>query len=526
MPEIPAKSFFITTPIYYVTAAPHIGSAYTTTAADVLARWHRHRGENVYFLTGTDEHGQKVMRTAQKNGQTPQAFVDSLIESEWKPAWDLLDIKYDRFIRTTDEDHIKQVQEFWQRLYDAGYVYEGEYSGKYCVDCEEFKSDDDLDAEGNCLVHERPAEVITEKNWFFKLSEFGDRLLALYDEVPDFIAPTASRNEIINYVKSGLHDLSISRSSFDWGIKVPWDPSQVLYVWIDALLNYTSAAQIYDDPEQFAKIWPATHLMSRDILRFHSVIWPAMLMAAGEQPPRRVYVHGYLLVGGKKMAKSNATAIHPREIVGTFGTDAYRYYFMKAIPFGADASFSWEHLHAVYTDELANNLGNLASRVAAMIGKYFDGVLPSPGALTDADGTLADLLDRTVRTADVAISRMQIHEAIGATHDFVTAVNGYITEQQPWSVAKDDSALARERLATILYTCAEALRAVAVLHHSVMPSTATKLWESLGAHETVGALEAQPISSAADWGVLKPGSRVVKGDVLFPRIEADAEVGA
>ena len=526
MPEIPAKSFFITTPIYYVTAAPHIGSAYTTTAADVLARWHRHRGENVYFLTGTDEHGQKVMRTAQKNGQTPQDFVDSLIESEWKPAWDLLDIKYDRFIRTTDEDHVRQVQEFWQRLYDAGFVYEGEYSGKYCVDCEEFKSDDDLDADGNCLVHERPAETITEKNWFFKLSEFGDRLLALYDEVPDFIAPTTSRNEIINYVKSGLHDLSISRSSFDWGIKVPWDSSQVLYVWIDALLNYTSAAQIYDAPEEFARIWPATHLMSRDILRFHSVIWPAMLMAAGELPPRRVYVHGYLLVGGKKMAKSNATAIHPREIVGTFGADAYRYYFMKAIPFGGDASFSWEHLHAVYTDELANNLGNLASRVAAMIGKYFDGVLPSPGALTDADGALADLLQHTAAKADVAISRMQIHEAVGATHDFVTAVNGYITEQQPWAVAKDDSALARERLATILYTCAEALRAVAVLHHSVMPTTATKLWESLGAHETVGALEAQTISSAADWGVLQPGSVVVKGDVLFPRIEADAEAGA
>lgn len=526
MPETSATSFFITTPIYYVTAAPHIGSSYTTTAADVLARWHRHRGENVYFLTGTDEHGQKVMRTAQKNGKSPQEFVDGLVESEWKPAWRLLDIEYDRFIRTTDEDHVRQVQEFWQRLYDAGHVYEGEYSGNYCVDCEEFKSDDDLDAEGNCLVHERPAEHFTEKNYFFRLSEFGDRLLALYDEVPDFIAPTASRNEIINYVKSGLNDLSISRSSFDWGIKVPWDETQVLYVWIDALLNYSSAAQIYDDPGQFAEVWPPTHLMSRDILRFHSVIWPAMLMAAGIEPPRRVYVHGYLLVGGKKMAKSNATAIHPREIVDHFGADAYRYYFMKAIPFGSDASFSWEHLHAVYTDELANNLGNLASRVAAMIGKYFDGVLPAPGPLTDADGGIADLLTSTARAADVAINGLQIHEAVTATHDFVTAVNGYITEQAPWKVAKEDTPIAKERLATILYTCAEALRAIAVLHSPVMPTAARRLWDSLGAAEKLGPLEEQLISSAAEWGRLPAGATITKGEVLFPRVEMDAEEGA
>ncbi len=523
MPDIPSGSFFITTPIYYVTAAPHIGSAYTTTAADVLARWHRQRGERVYFLTGTDEHGQKVMRTAQKNGKGPQEFVDELVRDEWKPAWELLDIKPDRFIRTTDEDHVRQVQQFWQRLYDAGWVYEGEYTGRYCVDCEEFKSDDQVDAAGNCLIHERPTEIVSEKNWFFKLSEFGDKLLALYDEVPDFIAPAGSRNEIINYVKSGLHDLSISRSSFDWGIKVPWDPTQVLYVWIDALLNYTSAAQVYDNPEHFAEIWPATHLMSRDILRFHSVIWPAMLMAAGIAPPRRVYVHGYLLVGGKKMAKSNATAIHPREIVDTFGADAYRYYFMKSIPFGADASFSWEHIQAVYADELANNLGNLASRVAAMIGRYFDGVLPSPGALTDADGEVADALRNAAQRADVAISNLQIHEAIGYTHDFVTRVNGYITEQEPWKVAKDDSPLARERLATILYTCAEALRAVAVLHNPVMPTAMAKLWDSLGAAALLGALDDQPLSSAAEWGKLPVGASVTKGEVLFPRIEADAE---
>ena len=519
---MPGKSFFITTPIYYVTAAPHIGSAYTTTAADVLTRWHRQRGEMTYMLTGTDEHGQKVLRSAEKNGKSPQQFVDDLVREEWKPAWDLLDITPDRFIRTTDPDHVAQVQEFWQRLYDAGYVYEGQYSGLYCVDCEEFKQEADLTEDGLCLIHERPVEEISEKNYFFKLSEFGDRLLALYDEQPDFVGPSAARNEIRNYVEAGLQDLSISRSTFDWGIQVPWDHSQVLYVWIDALLNYTSAVGVYDDPEQFAKFWPPVHLMSRDILRFHSVIWPAMLMAAGLPVPQRVFAHGYLLVGGKKMAKSNATAIHPREITDTFGVDAYRYYFMKTIAFGSDASFSWEHISAVYADELANNLGNLASRVAAMIGKYHAGILAEPGALSEAEEALAESLRKTVEVADDAMERLAIHEAITATHDLVTRVNGYITEQQPWKVAKDESADAQSRLATILYTCAEVLRAVAVLHNAVMPEASAKLWSSLGADRSIGALDEQPLTSAGKWGQLPAGTTVTKGDVLFPRIEEPA----
>lgn len=514
-----SDSFFITTPIYYVTAAPHIGSAYTTTAADVFARWHRQRGEDSYMLTGTDEHGQKVLRTAEKNAQAPQDFVDKLVQEEWKPAWQLLDIEPSRFIRTTDEDHIAQVQQFWSRLYDAGYVYDGEYTGRYCVDCEEFKGDDDLDADGNCLIHERPAEMISEKNWFFKLSEFGDRLLNLYDDQPDFVGPAAARNEIRNYVEAGLQDLSISRSTFDWGITVPWDPSQVLYVWIDALLNYTSAAGIYDDPDRFARIWPPVHLVARDILRFHSVIWPAMLMAADIALPRRVFAHGYLLVGGKKMAKSNATAIHPQLIVDTFGADAYRYYFMKTIAFGSDASFSWEHMSAVYADELANNLGNLASRVAAMLVKYYDGVLPAPGALTDADRVIADDVAVTVRTADGAIDQLAVHEAASATHELITRLNGYITEQQPWKVAKDGSAAAQTRLATILYVCAEALRAVAILHHPIMPHAASRLWESLGAPSSIGSLADQRIQEAGSWGALPAGSIITKGEALFPRIE-------
>lgn len=518
MPE----SFFIATPIYYVTAAPHIGSAYTTTAADVFARWHRQRGEQSYMLTGTDEHGQKVLRTAQKNGKAPQDFVDELVQQEWKPAWQLLNIEPSRFIRTTDADHVAQVQQFWTRLNEAGYVYAGDYTGRYCVDCEEFKGDDDLDADGNCLIHERPAEMISEKNWFFKLSEFGDRLLALYDDQPDFIGPDTARNEIRNYVEAGLQDLSISRSSFDWGITVPWDQSQVLYVWVDALLNYATAAGIYDDPERFAKIWPPVNLVGRDVLRFHSVIWPAMLMAADVAVPRRVYAHGYLLVGGKKMAKSNATAIHPKLIVETFGVDAYRYYFMKTIAFGSDASFSWEHISAVYADELANNLGNLASRVAAMIVRYYDGVLPAPGQLTAADRVIVDDVAATAAEADGAIDQLAVHEAATATHDLTTQLNVYVSEQQPWKVAKVQDAEAQERLGTILYVCAEALRAIAVLHSPIMPSAAAQLWQSLGAHDSVGPLATQRIQDAGRWGSLPAGSIITKGAALFPRTEQAA----
>ena len=395
------KAFYVTTPIYYVTAVPHIGNAYTTVAGDVLTRWHAQRGERTWYLTGTDEHGQKVMRSAEAQGMSPQDWTDKLVEESWKPAWRDVDIAYDDFIRTTEPRHTERVREFWQTLFDNGDVYAGEYEGPYCVDSEEFKLPADIvtdpDGTQRCSVHGTVLETVSETNYFFRLSAYADRLLALYRDRPEFVAPASARNEVVAFVEQGLQDLSITRSTFDWGIRVPWDDRHVLYVWIDALLNYVTAAGYGTDPARFAELWPAdVHLVGKDILRFHAVIWPAMLMAAGVDVPRQVFAHGWLLVGGEKMSKSKLTAIAPREITDHFGSDAFRYYFLRTIAFGSDGSFSSEHLSAVYTSELANGLGNLASRIAAMVGRYFDGKLPEATDHGPAEQALADKLASTV----------------------------------------------------------------------------------------------------------------------------------
>ena len=375
------KAFYVTTPIYYVNDAPHIGHAYTTTAGDVLTRWHRQRGEAVWYLTGTDEHGQKVMRTAEANGVEPQVWADKLVEQAWLPVLDTIDARNDDFIRTTQSRHTERVQRFLQRLKDAGHIYEGKYEGPYCVGCEEFKLPGDLiTGEGEykgqqcCPVHSKPVETVSETNYFFRLSAFGDALIAHYEQNPQAVRPQSAYNEVMSFLKQGLQDLSISRSTFDWGIDVPWDKHQVVYVWFDALLNYATAVGL-DDPAgsegaaKFAATWPAdVHLVGKDILRFHAVIWPAMLMAGGVELPKCVFAHGWLLVGGEKMSKSKLTGIAPSQIIDHFGSDAFRYYFLRAIQFGSDGSFSWEDMSARYTAELANGLGNLASRAAAMVG--------------------------------------------------------------------------------------------------------------------------------------------------------------
>ncbi|MDX6307898.1 MAG: methionyl-tRNA synthetase [Nocardioidaceae bacterium] len=527
MSDTVTKAFYVTTPIYYVTAAPSIGSAYTTVAGDVISRWHRQRGEDVWYLTGTDEHGQKVMRAAAENGMTPQAWTDHLVETAWRPVLDTIDAANDQFIRTTDPAHKQQVQEFWTTVRDNGDVYEGRYEGPYCVDCEEFKlpSDVEIDDEGTqvCPIHHTPLEIVSETNYFFAMSKYTQRLLDLYERHPEFVQPESARNEVISFVRQGLQDLSISRSSFAWGVPVPWDASQVFYVWIDALLNYATAVGYGIDKESFERRWPANiHLVGKDILRFHAVIWPAMLMAAGVDVPRQVFAHGWLLVGGQKMSKSNATAIAPEVVTDHFGSDAYRYYFMRTIAFGSDGSFSWEHMSAVYTSELANGLGNLASRVTAMVARYFDGVLPQPGTAGDAESALSGALAATVATAESAIDRVAIHEAITAVANFVGDVNIYVSEQEPWQVAKDESPEGRQRLATILYTAAESLRAIAVLHNPVMPKASALLWDAVGAH-SLGRIEDQRVGDVARWGQLPPGSRLTKGASLFPRLSDDAE---
>ena len=365
------KSFYLTTPIYYVNDAPHIGHAYTTVAGDVLTRWHRQRGESVWFLTGTDEHGQKVMRTAQDNNVAPQEWVDRLVANAWKPNWQALNIANDDFIRTTEPRHTERVQKFLQSLKDSGHIYAGKYEGPYCVGCEEFKLPGDLiDADGEklCPIHSKPVEIVNENNWFFKLSAFVEPLLEHYKANPEACQPESARNEVISFLEGGVSDLSISRSTFDWGIPVPWDTDQVVYVWFDALLNYATAVGLTDAPDseggkKFAQTWPAdVHLVGKDILRFHAVIWPAMLMAAGVAVPKKVFAHGWLLVGGEKMSKSKLTGIAPSDITDHFGVDAFRYYFLRAIPFGSDGSFSWEDMSARYTSELANDFGNLASK--------------------------------------------------------------------------------------------------------------------------------------------------------------------
>ncbi|WBU37987.1 methionine--tRNA ligase [Homoserinibacter sp. YIM 151385] len=525
-------SFYIATPIFYVNDVPHIGHAYTEVAADVLARWHRQAGDDTWLLTGTDEHGQKIQRTAVANGVGPKAWADKLVEESWIPLLETIDIRNDDFIRTTDERHETAVARFLQKLHDDGHIYEGEYEGYYCVGCEEYKQPDDLlraedgDYAGElvCRIHSRPVEVLKEKNYFFRMSAFQDRLLELYETQRDFVQPESVRNEIVAFVRSGLSDLSISRSSFDWGIKVPWDETHVVYVWFDALLNYISAVGYGVDDEEFARRWPAVQLVGKDIARFHAVIWPAMLMAAGLPVSRRVFGHGWLLVGGEKMSKSKLTGIAPHQITDTFGSDAFRYYFMRAISFGQDGSFSWEDLAARYQAELANGFGNLASRVVAMVTRYFDGVVPAAGETTEAEVRIQETLRTAVRTADRAMDRLAIHEAIAAVWTLVDELNGYITEQEPWAVAKraaEDPA-ERERLATILYTAAEGLRALAVLLSPVVPKATEKLWAALGAETGLGALAEQPIRESGDWGRLLAGSRVSALEALFPRIELEA----
>ncbi|MFF7237564.1 methionine--tRNA ligase [Streptomyces collinus] len=522
------SSYYVTTPIYYVNDAPHLGHAYTTVAGDVLTRWHRQRGERVWYLTGTDEHGQKIQRTAEANGVTPRQWADRLVTESWQPLWEHLDIANDDFIRTTQQRHTDRVQEFVQDLYDKGEIYKGGYEGPYCVGCEEYKLPGELiDGEGEyagqklCPIHKRPVEILKEENYFFRLSEYGDRLLAHYEANPGFIQPESARNEVVNFVRRGLQDLSISRSTFDWGVPVPWDHQHVIYVWVDALLNYATAAGYNENPEKFADTFPAdVHLVGKDILRFHAVIWPAMLMAQGLPLPGRIAANGWLMVGGEKMSKSNLTGIRPQDLTSHFGVDAYRWYFLRAITFGQDGSFSWEDFTARYTSELANDYGNLASRVAAMVGKYFGGTLPAATADGEAEAAVHTGLVRAVAEADRRIGdELDFQGGILAVFDFVKQVNGYLTEQEPWKVAKDESEQGRARLATVLYTAAESLRAVAVLLNPVMPETSRKLWDSLGAETSLGALAEQRIQDADRWGTLPAGSPVTKGAILFPRLE-------
>jgi len=523
------QSFYVTTPIFYVNDAPHIGHAYTEVAADVLARWHRQRGEDSFLLTGTDEHGEKVLRTAAANKSTPQDWTDRLVHDAWLPLLETIDIDNQDFIRTTEPRHEANVQKFMQKLYDTGFIYQGSFKGAYCVGCEEYKNKADLvDGTGEfagqdvCAIHSKPVEQLEENNYFFRLSQFEEPLLNFYAENPNFIQPESARNEVISFVKRGLDDLSISRSKekFDWGIDIPWDDSHITYVWFDALLNYITAIGYGQDDVEFNKRWPATvQIVGKDILRFHAVIWPAMLMAADIKPPQQIFGHGWLLVGGEKMSKSKLTGIAPNQITDIFGSDAFRYYFMKAIAFGQDGSFSWEDLSARYQAELANGFGNLASRTLAMIRRYFDGVLQAPGQYTDADNQVIEVARTAVLNADRAIDEVAIQDAITATWTLVDELNNYITVQEPWVLAKDEAN--RERLGTVLYVASEGLRVLAVLLAPVIPKATAKLWAAL-TEGKLGELSEQRLAEASNWDQLPQGINIGELDVLFPRIETES----
>jgi methionyl-tRNA synthetase len=522
------QSFYVTTPIFYVNDAPHIGHAYTEVAADVLARWHRQRGSDSFLLTGTDEHGEKVLRTAAANKVSPKDWTDKLVHDAWLPLLETIDIDNQDFIRTTEERHEVNVQKFMQKLYDTGFIYQGSFKGAYCVGCEEYKNKADLidgtgEFEGQdvCAIHSKPVEQLEENNYFFKLSEFEQPLLDFYEQNPTFIQPESAKNEVVSFVRRGLEDLSISRSKekFDWGIDIPWDDSHITYVWFDALLNYITAIGYGQDEAEFGKRWPATvQIVGKDILRFHAVIWPAMLMAAEIKPPQQIFGHGWLLVGGEKMSKSKLTGIAPNQITDIFGSDAFRYYFMSAIAFGSDGSFSWEDLSARYQAELANGFGNLASRTLAMVRKYFDGVIPTPSDYTDIDKQVIKVAEDAVLNADRAIDEVAIHEAINSVWTLVDELNGYITSQEPWALAKDEANKAR--LETVLYVCSEGLRVLSVLLAPVIPKATAKLWAAL-TEGKLGELADQPLSEAGNWGQLLPGITVSELDVLFPRIEAE-----
>ena len=512
---MPKEVFYVTTPIYYPNDVPHIGHAYTTVATDFVARYHRLRGEEAFFLTGTDEHGKKVPQAARDQGLEPQEFVDRM-EPRWREVWERLDVAYDDYIRTTEPRHEKAVTKLLTAVYENGRddIYLGTYEGLYCVSCEAYYTEDEL-VNGLCPIHARPVEALSEENYFFRLSAYQDRLLEHYEARPGAVEPEARRNEVLSTIKGGLRDFSISRTSFAWGVPLPWDPKHVCYVWFDALTNYITAAGYAEDPARFERMWPAdVHFIGKDILRFHAIYWPAMLMAAGVEPPRQVWAHGFLLVGGEKMSKTRLTGIHPFELVDHFGVDAYRYYFLREIQFGQDGSFSWESMVARYNADLANDLGNLASRVLAMLDQYVGGRVPQPPATPGPEARLAEAARGAAAEYDQRVLAMDLTGGLAAVWRCVGEVNRYLVEVAPWALAKDQAR--RAELEACLYASAEALRIIAVMISPVMPRAAARLWEQLGIDS---ALEDQRLPEAASWGAIAPGTRVRRGDALFPRLE-------
>src|SRR5579862_6497732 len=514
-----SEKFYITTPIYYVNARPHIGHAYTTIACDTIARRQRMLGKDTYFLTGTDEHGQKIERAAQAAGKSPQQLTDE-VSAEFKALWDRMGLTYDDYIRTTSERHKRGVQALWRKIRDNGYIYKAEYVGQYCVFDELYV--DVTEPGAPCPECGRPTETVKEENYFFKLSAFQDKLVELYTSQPDFIRPETRRNEVMSFVKSGLRDQSISRSTFSWGIPVPDDPKQVIYVWFDALANYITAIGYgSEDTTKFEKYWPAdVQMIGKEIVRFHCVYWPAFLMAAGIPLPKSIVAHGWLLFEESKMSKSRGNIVRAETILDVLGADALRYFLMREVVFGQDGSFSFDALVQRYNSDLANGIGNLASRTLTMINRYFKGEVPYPShaaARTAADDAITEIARKTIRECGEFFDQYQFSRALESAWGLIAAVDKYIVENEPWSLGEKQDHESRARLATVLYTSAEALRIATALAYPVVPDAAAKIWAQMG----LGDIKKFALADLT-WGQLPLGTKL--GDVypVFPRADKSA----
>jgi methionyl-tRNA synthetase len=504
-----AETFYLTTPIYYVNAEPHIGHAYTTIMSDIIVRHHRQRGEDVFFLTGTDEHSSNVVRLAAEAGRTPREHAD-LNAARFRELGGLVGATNDFFIRTSDAEHVAAVGRVMERLRESGDVYLGTYAGWYCPSCERFYAEDELDEGRLCPIHRAPVDWLEEQNWFFRLSAYRDRLLAHYDANPDWVLPAARRNEARRMIEDGLEDLSISRAGVEWGVPVPWDPTQTVYVWVDALFNYYTALEYARPGEDLVgRFWPPDlHVMGKDILKFHAVIWPALLMAAGLELPRREVIHGFVLKGGEKMSKTTGNVVDPFPFIAEYGIDALRYYLAREIPFGEDGTFTAEGFEARYSQELGNELGNLLNRVVSMLGRYRGGVVPSdPGGDADVAGEVAAAVEATTAAYD----RLEVSRAVEDGWRLVQRLNRLVEQRAPWSLAKDPARAGE--LDQTLFSLAEGLRAVAILLWPVIPGSSERILAALGQDPSATALE------GAAWGAGRQGAQVRPEGPLFPRVE-------